>query len=158
VDTADLIRDLVRRDVRVSYVIPRREALESVFIQITGNGFPLIIVTELVGTIAPLFALFLSGLLVTGELADGTIKLSLLRPIRRISFVAAKFIGVAGSVGVFLAVSFGASLVIGIIFFGWSGDFVFLGATLGWPQGALMVIATYALAALPRHGGGNVLF
>jgi ABC-type transport system involved in multi-copper enzyme maturation permease subunit len=57
--------------------------------------FPLVLIHESGGLVLPLFTVFLLALLVSGGLSDGSVKLTLLRPVRRRDVILAEFAAVA---------------------------------------------------------------
>jgi ABC-2 type transport system permease protein len=122
------------------------------FQQVTGNGMyvALAALSALLPFLLPMAAAMVAGYMIAGEAELGTLRIVLLRPVRRGSFLLAKWTMAI----VYLAVGFGLMLVGGLlfggIFFGLHPMITLSGSTVGvWHGLGLIVLSClYALAAM----------
>jgi ABC-2 type transport system permease protein len=122
------------------------------FQQVTGNGMyvALAALSALLPFLLPMAAAMVAGYMIAGEAELGTLRIVLLRPVRRGSFLLAKW----SMAIVYLAVGFGLMLVGGLlfggIFFGLHPMVTLSGSTVGVWHGLGLVIlcCLYGLAAM----------
>jgi len=120
--------------------------------QITGNGMFVAVaaLSALLPFLLPMAAAMVAGYMVAGEAELGTLRIVLLRPVRRGSFLLAKWTMAM----VYLAVGFGlmiaGGLLFGGLFFGLHPMITLSGTTAGvWHSLGLILLACgYGLAAM----------
>ena len=122
------------------------------FQQVTRNGMfvALAALSALLPFLLPMAAAMVAGYMIAGEAELGTLRIVLLRPVRRGSFLLAKWTMAI----VYLAVGFGLMLVGGLlfggIFFGLHPMITLSGSTVGvWHGlGLIILCCLYGLAAM----------
>jgi len=122
------------------------------FQQVTGNGMfvALAALSALLPFLLPMAAAMVAGYMVAGEAELGTLRIVLLRPVRRGSFILTKWVMAM----VYLAVGFGlmlaGGLLFGGIFFGLHPMITLSGTTLSvWHGlGLIVLCCLYGLAAM----------
>jgi ABC-2 type transport system permease protein len=120
--------------------------------QITGNGMFVAVaaLSALLPFLLPMAAAMVAGYMVAGEAELGTLRIVLLRPVRRGSFLLAKW----AMAMIYLAVGFGlvvaGGLLFGGIFFGLHPMITLSGSTVGvWHGlGLILLASAYGLAAM----------
>jgi len=122
------------------------------FERITSNGMfvTLAALTALITFLLPLAAAMVAGYMIAGEAELGTLRIVLLRPVRRGSFIMTKWVMAI----VYLAVGFGlmlaGGLLFGGIFFGLHPMITLSGSTVSvWHGlGLIVLCCLYGLAAM----------
>ena len=132
---------------------PHQQGEGPMFIgQITGNGMFVAVaaLSALLPFLLPMAAAMVAGYMVAGEAELGTLRIVLLRPVRRGSFLLAKW----AMAIIYLAVGFGlmvaGGLLFGGIFFGLHPMITLSGSTVGvWHGlGLILLSCGYGLAAM----------
>ena len=100
-------------------------------------GFPTLVLSLMAGLILPLFIFTLTADIFAGELADRTMKITLLRPVSRWKVYAGKNAAIALFSGLTLLVSFVFAMVGGLFLLGGAG------LIRGVPQAALAYLVTW---------------
>jgi ABC-2 type transport system permease protein len=123
------------------------------FVQrITSNGMfvTLAALFLLIGFLLPLAAAMVAGYMIAGEAELGTLRIVLLRPVRRGSFVLAKWTIAMAYLGVGFLLMFASGLLFGGIFFGLHPLVTFSGTTVGVAHGLGLISLSmlYGLAAM----------
>ena len=120
--------------------------------RVTSNGMfvTLASLTALIPFLLPMAAAMVAGYMIAGEAELGTLRIVLLRPTRRGSFVMAKWLMAIVYLAVGLAVMLAGGLLFGGIFFGLHPMVTLSGSTVGvWHGLGLIVLSClYALAAM----------
>jgi ABC-2 type transport system permease protein len=119
---------------------------------VTGNGMfvALAALSALLPFLLPMAAAMVAGYMIAGEAELGTLRIVLLRPVRRGSFILTKWVMAM----VYLAVGFGlmlaGGLLFGGIFFGLHPMITLSGSTVGvWHGlGLIVLCCLYGLAAM----------
>jgi len=122
------------------------------FQQVTGNGMfvALAALSALLPFLLPMAAAMVAGYMIAGEAELGTLRIVLLRPVRRGSFILTKWVMAM----VYLAVGFGLMLVGGLlfggVFFGLHPMITLSGTTVSvWHGlGLIVLCCLYGLAAM----------
>ncbi|MDW7675501.1 MAG: ABC transporter permease [Bacillota bacterium] len=111
--------------------------------------YPLSMLGFTASWLLPIFLIVIIAQLVTDEYSSGTLVLSLIHPVSRGKLLAAKLLTllllILGSLGLSLLLAY----VIGIVFFGWSPDFVLRGVSYSLLGGITKTIGAHLVAALP---------
>ena len=132
---------------------PHQEGEGPMFIsQITGNGMFVTVaaLSALLPFLLPMAAAMVAGYMIAGEAELGTLRIVLLRPVRRGTFLLAKW----AMAMIYLAVGFGlmvaGGLLFGGLFFGLHPMITLSGSTVGvWHSLGLILLACgYGLAAM----------
>jgi ABC-2 type transport system permease protein len=123
------------------------------FVQrITSNGMfvTLAALFFLIGFLLPLAAAMVAGYMIAGEAELGTLRIVLLRPVRRGSFVLAKWTMAMAYLGVGFLLMFASGLLFGGIFFGLHPIVTFSGTTVSVSHGLVLITFSmlYGLAAM----------
>ena len=120
--------------------------------RITSNGMfvTLAALFFLIGFLLPMAAAMVAGYMIAGEAELGTLRIILLRPVRRGSFVLAKWTIAMAYLGVGFLLMLASGLLFGGIFFGLHPIVTFSGTTVGvWHGLGLIVLSMlYGLAAM----------
>ena len=120
--------------------------------RVTSNGMfvTLASLTALIPFLLPMAAAMVAGYMIAGEAELGTLRIVLLRPTRRGSFVMAKWLMAIVYLAVGLAIMLAGGLLFGGIFFGLHPMVTLSGSTVGvWHGLGLIVLSClYALAAM----------
>lgn len=88
---------------------------------LNGQIFPVFLLHQISDTILPLLMIVLLSGIIAEEYKEGTLKLTLLRPISRYELITAKMIAVAVLVILILGVTLVSGYAIGTAVFGWEG-------------------------------------
>lgn len=120
--------------------------------RITANGMfvTLAALTLLIPFLLPLAAAMVAGYMIAGEAELGTLRIVLLRPVRRGSFVLAKWTMALAYLGVGFLLMFASGLLFGGIFFGLHPIITFSGTTVSVAHGLGLISLSmlYGLAAM----------
>ncbi len=120
--------------------------------RITSNGMfvTLAALFFLIGFLLPLAAAMVAGYMIAGEAELGTLRIVLLRPVRRGSFVLAKWTIAMAYLGVGFLLMFASGLLFGGIFFGLHPIVTFSGTTVSVSHGLVLISLSmlYGLAAM----------
>jgi len=122
------------------------------FARVTSNGMyvALAALSALLPFLLPLAAAMVAGYMIAGEAELGTLRIVLLRPVRRGTFILAKWVMAM----IYLAVGFGlmlaAGLLFGAVFFGLHPMITLSGSTVSvWHGlGLIVLCCLYGLAAM----------
>lgn len=123
--------------------------------QLTGQTFPLAMFEGLDDLLA-IFVILLIADLITEEYVNGTLKVSLLRPVSRTQLLIAKVVVLAIVMAMLLIFTMIVSYIAGIIFLGWGDQMILEDQTLTTTQGVLTVVKGYLSMILPVTALGLV--
>ncbi len=130
--------------------------------RITSNGMfvTLAALFFLISFLLPLAAAMVAGYMIAGEAELGTLRIVLLRPVRRGSFVLAKWTMAMVYLGVGFLLMFASGLLFGGIFFGLHPIVTFSGTTASVPRGLVLIALSmlYGLAAMSCIVSMSLLF
>lgn len=122
------------------------------FERITSNGMFVTVasLSALIPFLLPLAAAMVAGYMIAGEAELGTLRIVLLRPTRRGSFLLAKWAMAVIYLAVGFAVMIAGGLLFGGVFFGLHPMITLSGSTVGVAQGLWLILLSclYALAAM----------
>ncbi len=120
--------------------------------RVTSNGMfvPLAALSALLPFLLPLAAAMVAGYMIAGEAELGTLRIVLLRPTRRGSFILAKWTMAIVYLGVGFALMLVAGLVFGALFFDLKPLVTLSGSTVSVGQGLGLIVlcCLYGLAAM----------
>jgi ABC-2 type transport system permease protein len=120
--------------------------------RVTGNGMfvPLAALSSLLPFLLPMAAAMVAGYMVAGEAELGTLRIVLLRPTRRGSFILAKWTMAMVYLAVGFALMVVAGLVFGAVFFDLEPLVTLSGSTVSIAQGLGLIVLSclYGLAAM----------
>jgi ABC-2 type transport system permease protein len=122
------------------------------FSRVFGNGMyvPLAALASLLPFLLPMAAAMVAGYMIAGEAELGTMRIILLRPVRRGALLLVKWVAAM----LYLLVGFGfmaaSGLLFGAVFFGLHPMVLFSGTTVGIGHGLLLIALAflYGLAAM----------
>ena len=122
------------------------------FQRVTGNGMyvALAALSALLPFLLPLAAAMVAGYMISGEAELGTLRIVLLRPVKRGSFVLTKWVMAIVYLAVGFALMLAGGLLFGAIFFGLHPMVTLSGSTVGvWHGlGLIILCCLYGLAAM----------
>ena len=121
-----------------------------------GQSFPLNILNW-ISLIIVIFITVLIADLVTDEHKNGTLKLSLIRPITRNNLITAKLISLFVTLLIIQVFTFSISYIIGTIFFGWGHNLTFIGTEFNIFNGLLFTLVSYMFTILPYMAFGTII-
>jgi len=127
------------------------------FIKEYGQTFPLTLFDSTASIIIPIFIIILIADLVTEEYVDGSLKLSLLRPVSRRKLLLGKMGALVIGIMVLLLFLLILGYAIGILIFGWGDQFLIKGRTLTTGEGLLFTLKVYMLSLLPYASFGALI-
>ena len=123
----------------------------------SGQTFPLTLFNAVASFIIPIFIIVLIGNMITDEYNDGSLKLSLLRPISRNQLLLGKLSSmliVCMTLLMFLLV---IGYALGIAVFGLGDGFFIKGRDLSLTQGILFTLLTYGLSLISYLSFGTLI-
>lgn len=123
----------------------------------TGQAFSMSILGELLAHILPLFILILVAILFTEEYANGTLKLSLIRPVSRISIFISKVTAFAVSLAILMIFTLIAGYIAGTAFFGWGTGLHIDKLSFDTLDGIILTIRSYMIDMIPYFAFGIML-
>ena len=130
--------------------------------RITSNGMfvTLAALFFLIGFLLPMAAAMVAGYMIAGEAELGTLRIILLRPVRRGSFVLAKWTIAMAYLGVGFLLMLASGLLFGGVFFGLHPIVTFSGTTVGVWHGLGLILLSmgYGLAAMSCIVSMSLLF
>lgn len=130
--------------------------------RITSNGMFVTVAAlfMLINFLLPMAAAMVAGYMIAGEAELGTLRIVLLRPVRRGSFVLAKWTMAMVYLACGFALMFASGLLFGGVFFGLHPLITFSGTTVSVPHGlGLIALAMlYGLAAMACIVSMSLLF
>lgn len=127
-----------------AYIVNDRMNIEPNPMMMNAQTFPMMMYIQVFSGFFPIFLIFLFGGLIADEVRDGTLKLTLVRPVKRFEFINAKIItSFVGILYLNLLLIFSGYLA-GLIFFGWGNSF-FLKSQLLVDYGPVMSTFVYFL-------------
>lgn len=158
----------------VGYLIMKNMKLDpnvpNPFANINGQSFPITMLSGM-STIIVIYMTILLADIVTDEYKNGTLKLSLLRPITRLKLLVSKISGLFIAILALQVFSLIVTYVLGTIFFGWgdnflltgmrfsaTGDVVNISTSFSMMNGILFTIGSYLLVILPYMAFGMFIF
>jgi ABC-2 type transport system permease protein len=122
------------------------------FARITGNGMyvALAALSSLLPFLLPMAAAMVAGYMIAGEAELGTLRIMLLRPVRRGSVLLAKWTMAIAYLAVGFAVMIAGGLLFGGVFFGLQPMVTLSGTTVSIPEGLGLIVlcCAYGLAAM----------
>ncbi len=120
--------------------------------RVTGNGMfvPLAALSSLLPFLLPLAAAMVAGYMVAGEAELGTLRIVLLRPVRRGSLLLAKWTIAMAYLAVGFAIMAVGGLLFGALFFDIEPLITFSGSTVSIAEGLVLILlcCLYGLAAM----------
>jgi ABC-type transport system involved in multi-copper enzyme maturation permease subunit len=116
---------IIAINIFAAYVVNDRMNIEPNPMMMNAQSFPMMMYIQVFSGFFPVFFIFLFAGLISDEVRDGTLKLTLVRPIKRFELINAKIItSIAGILFLNLLVMFSAYLA-GLFFWGWGDFFAF---------------------------------
>ena len=124
---------------------------------INGQTTPFYMLGFMITNILPIFMIVSLADMITGEYADGTLKLPLLHPISRVKLLTAKVIAITLVLICLLVFSLVTSYVMGTLIFGWGDYFSYQEAdqliseatTFSTLEGIFVTLSSYSLSVIP---------
>lgn len=116
---------IVAINIFAAYVVNDRMNIESNPMMMNAQSFPIMMYIQVFSGFFPMFFILLFAGLISDEVRDGTLKLTLVRPIKRFELINAKIItSFVAILYINLLVMFSAYLA-GLVFWGWGNNFSF---------------------------------
>ncbi|MGM0640290.1 MAG: ABC transporter permease [Thermotogota bacterium] len=116
---------IVAINIFAAYVVNDRMNIEPNPMMMNAQSFPIMMYMQVFSGFFPMFFILLFAGLISDEVRDGTLKLTLVRPIKRFEFINAKIItSFIAILYINLLVMFSAYLA-GMFFWGWGDNFSF---------------------------------
>lgn len=123
----------------------------------TGQAFSIILLGGMASFVFPIMIVLLVTSLVTDEYMDGSLKLVLVRPVKRNEYLLGKVYAYLIIIAVFLFILLILGYIVGTIFFGWGDTLMIKGEEISSAKGIFLVIIVYALSLIPYFSFGMVI-
>ncbi len=131
---------------------------EIMFGFISGLSFPLFFLSESISSLILLFCIVLISGAISDENNEGTLKLSLIRPITRNEFFTAKIISSFLLILFMLTITFFTALLSGVLFLGLEGNFYYsIGQEFSKNEGLIKTIFYYIFSLFPLAGFSMII-
>lgn len=144
---------IIGASVLIGYGIQLINTIEDIPSKITMNGqsYPIFLLMQLTKEVLPIILIILLGGLFSDEYREGTLKYTLLKPVKRNEVLAAKLTVVAAATAVFLGTAFVSGYLVGPFIFGWGDSFSIPGSqiVMSTSEGIIRTVFAYGLTALP---------
>ncbi|OZB96569.1 ABC transporter permease [Paenibacillus sp. XY044] len=129
---------------------------KSVIVMANGQSLPLTLINSMAQFMTVFIPIYVADL-ITGEVKTGTLKLSLLRPVRRIEWLNAKIASLFVFITVLLAFSVAAEYVIGTLAFGWGERTLYAGSLYAQTEGVWLTLRLTFSMLLPYMACGLIV-
>lgn len=123
----------------------------------TGQGFPIILLGGMASFVFPIIIILLITGLITDEYMDGSMKLVLIRPVKRNEYLLGKIYAYLITIAIFLLILLILGYIAGTVFFGWGETLMIKGEEISSVKGILLVLIVYALSLIPYFSFGMVI-
>lgn len=130
----------------------------SLAVVFTGQAFPATLLGSLITFVLPIMVVMLVADSLTGEYAEGSLKLTLTRKVSRNKLFLAKVLSISIVLMVLLLFVMVSGYIIGTIIFGFGNNFAIKGAALSIGGGIFFTIFIYALSVVPLMVFGLIIF
>lgn len=128
----------------------------SVIMMPNGQSLPLTLLNSMAQFMTVFIPLYVADL-ITGEVKTGTLKLSLLRPVRRIEWLNAKIVSLFVFMTVLLGFSIAAEYAIGTLAFGWGERTLYAGTLYAQTEGVWLTLRLTFSMLLPYMACGMIV-
>lgn len=120
---------------------------KSVIVVPNGQSLPLTLLNSMAQFMIVFIPIYVTDM-ITSEVNSGTLKLSLLCPVRRIEWLCAKIVSLFAFLVVLLAFSIEAEYVIGTLAFGWGEQTIYAGTLYSQTEGVWLSPGIFHAAAI----------
>lgn len=122
---------------------------EKIFIN--AQNYPLFVLEQFINDLLPIMLIILLGGLISDEYRDGTLKLILLRPVKRMEVLAAKITVIVVATMTYLATAMISGYAAGLVIFGWGHEFFLPRTEIAFSaaEGILKTVLAYGMTLLP---------
>jgi ABC-2 type transport system permease protein len=121
-----------------------------------GQSFPVLMLQGM-GQFVIIFMAILLADIISDEYKNGTLKLSLLRPVTRVELLFSKIISLLVSLIVLLGFILIVSYIIGTLFCGWGDKTVVNGVNFTTAAGIILTLKAYLITILPYFAFGMII-
>lgn len=129
---------------------------KSVIMMPNGQSLPLTLLNSMAQFMIVFIPIYVADL-ITGEVKNGTLKMSLLRPVRRIEWLNAKIVSLFVFMTVLLGFSIAAEYTIGTLAFGWGEQTLYAGTLYTQTEGVWLTLRLTFFMLLPYMACGMVV-
>ncbi|TNJ63070.1 response regulator [Paenibacillus hemerocallicola] len=129
---------------------------KSVIMMPNGQSLPLTLLNSMAQFMTVFIPIYVADL-ITGEVKTGTLKLSLLRPVRRIEWLNAKLVSLFVFMTVLLVFSITAEYAIGTLAFGWGEQTLYAGTLHTQTEGVWLTLYLTFSMLLPYMACGMIV-
>ncbi|MFD0618274.1 ABC transporter permease [Paenibacillus sp. GCM10027629] len=129
---------------------------KSVILMPNGQSLPLTLLNSMAQFMTVFIPIYVADL-ITGEVKTGTLKMSLLRPVRRIEWLNAKIVSLFVFMTVLLVFSIAAEYAIGTLAFGWGEQTLYAGSLYTQTEGVWLTLRLSFSMLLPYMACGMIV-
>ncbi|WP_055108623.1 ABC transporter permease [Paenibacillus ihumii] len=129
---------------------------KSVIVVPNGQSLPLTLLNSMAQFMIVFIPIYVADM-ITSEVNNGTLKLSLLCPVRRIEWLCAKIVSLFAFLVVLLACSIAAEYVIGTLAFGWEEQTLYAGTLYSQSEGVWLTLRLAFSMLLPYMACGMIV-
>lgn len=147
---------LLQEILAVYYYQPGGGQMKSVIVTPDAQSIPLALLNSLAQFMIIYIPLYLADV-ITDEYKNGTLKLSLLRPIDRIQFLHGKIIGLLVFILIMISFFILSSYMVGTIAFGWGDYTIYNGVSYPPVKGICLTILLSFAMVLPYMASGMII-
>jgi ABC-2 type transport system permease protein len=147
----------------IEYIVLRKLPVEKLGPEIkklienlNGQSFPLHMLNSMAQMVIIFMAILLADI-ISDEYKNGTLKLSLLRPVSRVELLNSKIAALIVSMIVLVFVMLIGNYIVGTAFFGWGDKTIVNGVDFATGTGILITLKSYLISLLPYLGFGMII-
>lgn len=129
---------------------------KSVIVMPNGQSLPLTLLNSMSQFMTVFIPIYVADM-ITGEIKTGTLKMTLLRPIRRIEWLGAKIVSLFIFITVLLGFSITAEYMIGTLAFGWGEQTLYAGTLYTQTEGVWLTLYLTFSMLLPYMACGMIV-
>ncbi|WP_162848605.1 ABC transporter permease [Paenibacillus nanensis] len=129
---------------------------KSVILMPNGQSLPLTLLNSMAQFMTVFIPVYVADL-ITDEVKTGTLKMSLLRPVRRIEWLNAKIVSLFVFITFLLVFSIAAEYAIGTLAFGWGGQTLYAGSLYTPTEGVWLTLRLTFSMLLPYMACGMIV-
>lgn len=132
------------------------QEIHNLLASFNGQSFALLMLQSM-GQFIIIFMAILLADIISDEYKNGTLKLSLLRPVTRVELLCAKIISFLVSLVFLLAFMLVISYIVGTLICGWGDKTVVNGVSFSTAAGIILTLKSYLITILPYFAFGMII-
>lgn len=125
--------------------------------QINGQSFPITLLDGIISFALPIMVIILVADIVTGEYAEGSLRLPLLRQVSRTQLLLSKVCALAAAIMILLFFTAVLGYILGTVVLGWGDKFLLKSMALPPSYGILFTLSIYGFSVLPLLSFGMII-